>query len=168
MEYRYARGDEVVLVRVESAADGYSVSVDGRAYHVRLAAAPGRAAGCGAELALEVDAQRHLAWVAANGPRRWVAVDGQTCELAPPQSTSARGHAPGRDMLEAQMPGVVRRVLVAPGDHVERGQALVLLEAMKMEIRVSAPHAGNVQDICVREGQAVDRGETLVEIEADA
>jgi biotin carboxyl carrier protein len=59
------------------------------------------------------------------------------------------------------MPGVVRRVLVGQGERVERGQVLIVLEAMKMEIRVSAPHAGVVETISVREGESVERGQGL-------
>jgi len=50
------------------------------------------------------------------------------------------------------------------GDAVALGQTLVILEAMKMEIRVPAPHAGRVAAISVREGQVVDRGQALVEL----
>jgi biotin carboxyl carrier protein len=69
-------------------------------------------------------------------------------------------------MLEAAMPGLVRRVLVREGDSVERGQALVMLEAMKMEIRVSAPHAGKVVKVLVSPGETVDRGRRLIELAA--
>jgi biotin carboxyl carrier protein len=62
------------------------------------------------------------------------------------------------------MPGLVRGVLVKAGDSVERGQALVLLEAMKMEIRVSAPHAGKVAKVLVSPGETVDRGQRLIEL----
>ena len=76
------------------------------------------------------------------------------------QTTRAGGH----EMLEAAMPGLVRGVLVKAGDSVERGQALVLLEAMKMEIRVSAPHAGKVAKVLVAPGETVDRGQRLIEL----
>ncbi len=74
--------------------------------------------------------------------------------------------AGGHEMLEAAMPGLVRRVLVREGDSVERGQALVMLEAMKMEIRVSAPHAGKVVKVLVSPGETVDRGRRLIELAA--
>ncbi|MEK7326442.1 MAG: acetyl-CoA carboxylase biotin carboxylase subunit [Chloroflexota bacterium] len=76
------------------------------------------------------------------------------------QTTRAGGH----ETLEAAMPGLVRGVLVKVGDSVERGQALVLLEAMKMEIRVSAPHAGKVAKVLVSPGETVDRGQRLIEL----
>lgn len=62
------------------------------------------------------------------------------------------------------MPGLVRSVLVREGDSVEKGQALVLLEAMKMEIRVAAPHAGKVIEVLVAAGETVDRGQRLIEL----
>jgi len=70
----------------------------------------------------------------------------------------------GHDALEAAMPGQVRAVLVNDGDSVEKGQALALLEAMKMEIRVAAPHAGRVVKVFIAAGQVVERGQMLFEI----
>ena len=62
------------------------------------------------------------------------------------------------------MPGIVRQVLVAEGQAVARGQALMLLEAMKMEIRVTAPEAGLVRRVAVTAGQTVERGQALIEL----
>jgi propionyl-CoA carboxylase alpha chain len=56
---------------------------------------------------------------------------------------------------------VVRRVAVQPGDCVEAGALLVMLEAMKTEHRVTAPHAGTVGDVLVAEGQEVQAGTVL-------
>jgi biotin carboxyl carrier protein len=67
--------------------------------------------------------------------------------------------------LDAQMPGQVRQVLVKEGDHVEAGQTLLILEAMKMEMRIAAPQAGRVVRLLVRQGDTVERGEQLVEIQ---
>ncbi len=58
----------------------------------------------------------------------------------------------------------VWRVCVAPGDTVEAGQPLVLLESMKMEIPVVAPGRGTVHAVAVVEGVAVDDGDLLVEL----
>jgi len=79
-----------------------------------------------------------------------------------------RGRGAGHHAsLEAQMPGVVRRVLAGAGDRVERGQVLLILEAMKMEIRVAAPHAGAVEKVLVKEGDTVGRGQALVDLMED-
>jgi len=65
------------------------------------------------------------------------------------------------------MPGTVLRVDVHQGEHVSEGQALVLLEAMKMELAVTAPGAGVVSAVLVAAGELVSRGQALVELDAD-
>ena len=58
--------------------------------------------------------------------------------------------------------GNVFKVLVAPGDAVTEGQALVVIEAMKMETQISAPKAGTVGEVMVAVGDSVAVGDTLV------
>jgi biotin carboxyl carrier protein len=64
------------------------------------------------------------------------------------------------------MPAQVRGLEVAVGDPVERGDTLMLLEAMKMEIRIRAPKAGRIAAIRVTGGQTVNRDDVLVELES--
>ena len=71
----------------------------------------------------------------------------------------------GEVALKAPMPGLVVTVRVEPGQTVEQGQGLVILEAMKMENVLLAPRAGVIKNIRCRPGQAVNMGETLVSIE---
>ena len=71
----------------------------------------------------------------------------------------------GRQKISVPMPGKVIAVLVAEGDQVEKGQGLVIVEAMKMENEVRAAVAGKVKEIRVAPGQAVESGELLVELE---
>jgi biotin carboxyl carrier protein len=63
------------------------------------------------------------------------------------------------------MPGIVRAVLVQPGEAVAAGQPLVILEAMKMENELRADHAGIVREVKVAAGNAVDGGAALIVIE---
>ena len=67
--------------------------------------------------------------------------------------------------LTAPMPATVLRVLVKAGDTVRRGDSLVILEAMKMELPVRATTAGTVRAVHCREGELVQPGVTLVEID---
>jgi biotin carboxyl carrier protein len=65
------------------------------------------------------------------------------------------------------MPANVRTVHVAEGDHVSAGDAMVVLEAMKMQTSVRTPAAGTVTAVRVREGDAVVAGQVLIELEED-
>jgi biotin carboxyl carrier protein len=62
------------------------------------------------------------------------------------------------------MPGQVRAVNVSAGDTVSKGQVLVVLEAMKMEIRLQAPFDGQVLSIDASVGQTVEREQILVKM----
>jgi 3-methylcrotonyl-CoA carboxylase alpha subunit len=74
---------------------------------------------------------------------------------------AARGAAAAGQVL-APMPGRVVKLFVAPGQSVEQNQALLVLEAMKMEHVVEAPHHGSVVDLAVTEGEQVQAGALLV------
>ncbi len=63
------------------------------------------------------------------------------------------------------MPGQVRAVNIQPGDHVTKGQVLVVLEAMKMEIRLQAPFDGQVSSVDAHVGQTVEREQVLVKLQ---
>ena len=67
--------------------------------------------------------------------------------------------------IRAQMPGKITRILVQAGQEVENGQALLVMEAMKMENEIRAPQAGRLQSVLVSEGQAVDSGADLMKLE---
>ncbi|MFN8374371.1 MAG: biotin/lipoyl-containing protein [Anaerolineae bacterium] len=118
---------------------------------------------------ITTEAGRSAAYTAAQGDKRFVVTGGTACELRIPDERAARRKRSAGDhgaALTAQMPGQVRALLVSEGQSVTRGQTLVVLEAMKMEIRVTAPADGQVNRINVREGDVVERGQTLVEIES--
>ena len=63
------------------------------------------------------------------------------------------------------MPATVRKVAVEPGSVVKKGDTLLVLEAMKMELPVRAPADGVVKKVSCREGDLVQPGVPLVEIE---
>lgn len=77
--------------------------------------------------------------------------------------TGAAGTRAGPAVLKAPMPGLVVRVLVTPGQTVEAGKGLVVLEAMKMENELRATTSGVVQRVVVSAGQPVEKGQPLVE-----
>ena len=106
------------------------------------------------------------AWAVADGDRRWVFAGGEVFEflVARPGRRSAARDA-GHGSLTAPMPATVRKIAVAEGSQVSKGETLLVLEAMKMELPVRAPSAGVVSRIACREGDLVQPGITLVEIQ---
>lgn len=110
------------------------------------------------------DGRHAMAWGATDGPRTWVFLDGRTYVVEPPQ---ARRSAAVDDAaaLAAPMPATVVQVHVAPGDAVSRGDVLVTLEAMKMELPIAAPRDGRVTSISCTQGELVQPGVPLVELE---
>jgi biotin carboxyl carrier protein len=81
------------------------------------------------------------------------------------QLTGSAARPTGPASLSAPMPGLVVRVLVQPGERVQAGQGVVVIEAMKMENELRASAAGVVRTIPVAPGSAVEKGAVLVEFE---
>lgn len=73
---------------------------------------------------------------------------------------SAAAGATENDIV-ASLPGAVHKILVSAGDHVKKGQAIVVLEAMKMEIEVKAPKDGIIGSIEVSKGQSVANNQVV-------
>jgi len=95
-----------------------------------------------------------------NGQPRSVRVrDERQVATGPPQPKAAPGNP---QHVGAPMPGVVATVTAAPGARVARGDALLTLEAMKMETAVRAEVAAEVAEVLVRPGQAVDAKDLLI------
>jgi pyruvate carboxylase len=67
--------------------------------------------------------------------------------------------------IAATMPGTVVKVIVEKGEKVDRGDHLIITEAMKMETTVQAPFSGIIKDIYVKNGEAIQTGDLLIEIE---
>ena len=143
-------------------------TVDGRAYELEaretepgvvLLALGGRVYECRAES------------TGARGEGWRVDVAGRRIEVAlvDPRRLRSAGaggaQAAGRAAVASSMPGKVVRVLVAEGAQVEAGDALVVVEAMKMQNELKSPKAGAVVELHAREGATVNAGEVLAVVE---
>ena len=119
------------------------------------------------QLELLIDGERVIAYVSFDNAKRWVTIHGRTYLLTKQsgarRSTGGHHHAAGE--LTAPMPGQVRAVNVSEGEAVAKGQTLMVLEAMKMEIRIQASVDGTVRKLLVSQGQTVEREQILIEIE---
>lgn len=157
--------------RIEVTVDGDSVTVDGGAAQTaRLSDIEGtpirlvtigdavhrvtaRRDGARGSYALRIDGRRYAV----------EALDERTRAIRD-LSAAAAGPA-GPQPVKAPMPGLIVRISVQPGDHVQAGQGVAAMEAMKMENELRAPGAGRVKAVHVTVGQAVDKGALLVEFE---
>ncbi len=156
-EVTYQIGEVQRTAVVERTGDLFTVRVGDAQFAVAARA------GENGRLDLEVDGRRLRAYVVRQGRLRYVAVDGQVFTVRPPDPRRGRSERAGGS-LEAAMPGRVLDVLVRPGDAVHKGDTLVLLEAMKMELRIAAPADGVVTAVRCTPGAVVERGQVLVEV----
>ncbi len=154
---RLTSGEHARVLRLERAA----ALLDDRRipFEVR-----GDAARAGAPVEIVVDGTVHRAAAVRDGDRIFVWVDGKNFVFEREQRRRTRAASDQSGDLLSPMPGRVRKVLVAAGDPVRRGQPLLVLEAMKMEHSIRSPRDGAVRRLLVREGDLVEAGVELAEI----
>ena len=139
-EYKFKIGDKDYLASVVEQEDGnLEVTVDGKIYNVEL---PDRA-----------PAPKPVVHHQAAAPVAPVA-----------QKPVAKPSAGASSAVTAPLNGKITQVKVKVGDQVAVGQAVVVLEAMKMENDITAETAGTVKSVLVNVGDQVDTGQALVEL----
>jgi biotin carboxyl carrier protein len=156
---------EVHEVEVTEDGGGYRVTIGERSWQVDARAAqPGI-------YSLLLDGASYVADVAGHGGTTTVDVGGERYEIQVEERTRwvirTRGGAAGGgggQTLVAPLPGRITHVAVRPGDAVARGDALLVIEAMKMENELRAGAAGTVAEVRVAAGQPVNAGDVLVVI----
>jgi acetyl/propionyl-CoA carboxylase alpha subunit len=139
---------------MECLVDGRSITVDGRFLQAGV-------------LSLLVAGRQYRCVLDGDG----ILIDGRRFgfEVEDPRSLQGRrGGGAGTDgprPVKSPMPGRVVRVLVEAGQEVEVGQAVVVIEAMKMQNELKSPKAGRVARVAVGVGDAVGSGDVMVVIE---
>ena len=148
-------------LEINPSGDNYIASVNGKITSIQIL----RADALRGRMDLLIDGKRVTAYVSSDMAKRWVTINGHTLMLTK-TSGAKQGvrheHAGG---LIAPMPGQVRGVSVSAGDVVKKGQTLLMMEAMKMEIRIQALKDGKVKAVYVAQGQTVEREQILIEME---
>ncbi|MFE7766891.1 acetyl/propionyl/methylcrotonyl-CoA carboxylase subunit alpha [Streptomyces sp. NPDC057438] len=154
-------GQEPVTVRVRSTPDGGTeVLPDGAETPLRGSAGTFGPAGDPGRFTFLLDGLTHTFQHAGD----WLGRDGDAWQVGdhdPVAASLDRSAHAGADSLTAPMPGTVTVVKVAVGDEVTAGQSLLVVEAMKMEHVVSAPHAGTVAELDVTPGATVAMDQVL-------
>jgi len=156
-EIAFTSGDVTIAVRYRVHPHGrIAVEVDGETAD---AAVLGWDAG---HVALVLDGLRRTVRIVSQGGVLWAhSVLGSSELREVPRFPAAAGEQVAGG-CRAPMPGRILAVRSAPGERVTKGQVLVVLEAMKMEHEVVAPHDGVVREVMVEAGQQVDTGDVLV------
>ena len=163
LRFAWRDGDRVREVTLDATAEGrWRATVDG----AEVAITVEQLAGDRLRL-VTPDGHVTTAQITADGTRRFVRLGTMDFVLEATSARARHGRAAGGG-LEAPMPGVVTRVMVAEGEAVKQGQPLVALEAMKMEHVIRAPHDGRVTRMAARVGELVQGGVALVEVEVSS
>jgi 3-methylcrotonyl-CoA carboxylase alpha subunit len=116
---------------------------------------------------VEIDGRAQIVHVAGAGSDRWVHWNGHVFHRPFAAETPRRPRHAGdaHQSLSSPMPATVRKVLVQPGSQVRKGDTLIVLEAMKMELPIRAGAEATVSAVCCVEGELVQPGAVLVELE---
>jgi acetyl-CoA/propionyl-CoA carboxylase biotin carboxyl carrier protein len=103
---------------------------------------------------------------AVDGSATWLGRDGSAWAISEAPAPALRGSRAGSadGTIRSPMPGTILAVHVSAGDAVSAGQAVLVVEAMKMEHTVTAPVAGTVTELAAKVGQQVRMDETLAVI----
>jgi biotin carboxyl carrier protein len=114
---------------------------------------------------VEHDGRQEIVHVAGPRGSTWAYWNGDVFHETAPveQSEQTRPHGPR--MLSSPMPATIIKVMAEPGAAFKRGDTLVVVEAMKMELPIAAEHDGIVKAVLCHEGDLVQAGQTLVELE---
>ncbi len=128
--------------------DLYSLLLDQASHEIEVEAEPGKRG----QFDVLIEGTRYVARVQDERARR---LTGAERKVQP---------AAGEVSVRAPIPGLVVKVLVEPGQVVAEDETLLILEAMKMENDVRAPHAGTVREVRVAAGSQVALGQVLVSI----
>lgn len=86
-------------------------------------------------------------------------------EIARMKKKAGIADADSSKNIFAPMPGMITQILCQPGDEVQKGQPLLVMEAMKMENDIKSPMVGKIKTISVSQSDNVTKGQTLVEFE---
>ncbi len=110
---------------------------------------------------LEVDYIEKSFVIKVNGDTFFLKISDEYEQLVQKLGLSVDPQEVVRD-IEAPMPGLILNIMAKPGQAIEKGDQLLILEAMKMENVIKSPGPGIIKSIQVSEGEAVEKGQLLI------
>lgn len=139
-------GNEINVNKTEWKDGNLSLSVDGTAYTFS-----------------ETELKKMVKGIAPDNKNGHVIIQGQDL-LISPMTKKNRAHGTEAGAMISPMPGKIFKVIKAVGDKVNKGDTILIMEAMKMEHPVKASYDGVIGEIFYNEGQQVDGGVELVTV----
>ena len=162
MQIQYEHGQETYALEVQPGENFFDVTFAENQFKVDVLSSDTHS------VRLKINGKNYQVFLAARGDERFLNINGRNHIL---KKLSARkraggGQAKGAQDLTAPMPGKVLKLMVQNDDLVEEGQALLILEAMKMEYTIKAHCTGKVFGLTLNEGDQVDLGQVLLDIDS--
>lgn len=164
--YSLSGPDGPIVVDLLPAEEGYRVVVEGAEYTVKV-----KRGGDPESVVAEISGKPvTISLVRADGEGVDMILAGERMSFRKPSGLPAAPAPPppreaaDRGLVSAPMPGRVMGAIVKQGEKVKKGDPLVILESMKMEVAVRADRDGQVTEILAGEGTAVKRGQALVRL----
>ena len=161
MRRTYQFNGESYPVTVTKTGDRMLVEIDDHAYEVKVNK------DRSGILQLHINGESYLAHAAVDNDLIHVQTNGVSKKLYRVTRRNTNHNIPTQSAdhdLSAPMPAQVTEILVQVGDIVVAGATMIILEAMKMELRITAPYDGQVESLAVNVGDMVERGQILVEL----
>jgi len=163
--YDVVIGERTYRVELVRAGSSWTCKLDGREFPVDVVSPqPGL-------LSLLINGRSYGVKQEIGATETNVVVDHERFHIVMRDPRSLRGRrgadstAQGARKITAPMPGKVVRILAPVGTEVEAGQAVLVIEAMKMQNELKSPKKGKVSKLTVKEGDAVESGQNLAEVE---
>ena len=167
MELEFNLEEKTYKLQIDFKDGKYQVNLDGRAYIVDSSFISDNC------LSLIVDGKAFTVYFAEANGKKYFSVGGeQFCIQEAKAETVRAGEADSTTLKEAPtvcspMPGKVVKIFVKEGDMVEKGQGLVIVEAMKMENEIRSPIKGRVEKVNFKPGDLVDASQSILDIKPE-
>ncbi len=146
----------------EKQINDIQINLDGKTYEVAVEYLNSR------EILLIIDGKVNNAIICTSNSSYRVCVKGQNFDIEKKPVSQILGkmlsHKQKRD-IKTSMPGKIVKVLMAEGDEVEEGQAVLILEAMKMQNEIKSPQKGKITKIISKTGESVETGALLFSVD---
>jgi len=153
------RGQHLPVSFSRKGEDAFAVMVDGKDLDLRLSRS-------GTGYFIETDGRKYRLHAIRGGDDVTVFCDGESWHFGLADPFSGEDEAMhGGDQIVAPMPGLVKLLHATPGVSVAKGERLAVMEAMKMELTISAPRDGKVGEVLAVEGEQVLEGAVLLVLE---